>query len=472
MADFYAQFDKVERAAFHYGSNAVPLRTKPGEPFADQAHYRKFITACHRGFSIAQNTVLEMLIANAADSTLSDEEKERRELLLRKVIDGILYTMVRMQTWITRRIVLHDEPPALDFAAIAQAKKLVDEMNTQDRMTFAALADLTTFVHIGDAVQVDRKDGGSRLRFIEIKEGAVNELLTEQLQHYPVNTESLAQIKQDPAINPSHQRQAVRMMRQRIRMEQATEVLETDQGTDIKWNIPIRMNHEMINEVSYRRQFNDSCVSAIESGAAVFTVNYCLHFAATMNSIKQSRLAAQQGARLALLESMKKAVPALQEYYRKNAEPDGLQKKAFPLLDVIHSNLHAVPVTPFFCWNLDDRVVRAIVRDQIHICCCFDLPAMFFVMEKSGLRGVLSTRSEAMKVFGKFGKGAAPDFEGRIVKIIHPEKKTERFLLAGAYSRFVNNLHSPYSFFIKMKEHWSEVMDDMEPVSHEPPSPT
>jgi hypothetical protein len=171
-----------------------------------------------------------MLIANAADSTISDDERERRELLLRKVIDGILYTMVRMQTWITRRIVLHDKPPALHFAAIAQAKRLVDEMNAQDRMTFAVLSDLTTFVHIGDAVQVDRKDGGNRLRFIEFKEGAVNKLLTEQLQNSPAKTESLEQIKKDPAINPSHQRQAARMMRQRIRMVQTAEVLETDQG--------------------------------------------------------------------------------------------------------------------------------------------------------------------------------------------------------------------------------------------------
>ncbi|KAB2907055.1 MAG: hypothetical protein F9K30_24125 [Dechloromonas sp.] len=461
--DFYAQFDKVERAAFHYGSDAVPLRTKSGEPFTDQAHYRKFISACHRGFAIAQNTVLEMLIANAADLMVSEDERRRRELLLRKVIDGILYTMVRMQTWITRRIVLHDEAPALNFAAIAQAKKTVDEMNAKDRMTFAALSDLTTFVHIGDAVQVDRKDGGSRLRFIEIKEGAINELLTEQLENYPAKTKSLEQIKKDPAIKPSHQKQAARMMRQRIRMEQTAEVLETDQGTDIKWNIPIRMNHEMINEVSYRRQFSDSCVSAIESGAAVFTVNCCLHFAATTTSLKQHRFAAQQGAKLALFESIKMAEPSLQEYYRKNAEPDGLQKKAFPMLDVIHSNLHAVPVIPFFCWNLDARIMRAIVRDEIHICCCFDLPALLFVMGKAGLRGVLSTRSEAMKVFSKFGKGAAPDFDGRIVKIIHPEKKAERFLLSGAFSRFVNNLHSPYSFFLNMKEHWSEVMDDMEP---------
>ena len=115
----------------------------------------------------------------------------------------------------------------------------------------------------------------------------------------------------------------------------------------------------------------------------------------------------------------------------------------------------------------ENEPVGAIVRDELRICCCFDLPALLYVIQKAGLLGTLSTRGEAMKVFGQFGKNAAPDFDGRVVKIAHPEKAGEQWLLSGAYSRFINNLHSPYSYFLKSHEHWGELMEGDDQASAE-----
>jgi hypothetical protein len=75
---FYEKFERLERAAFHYGTDAKPLRSDLKKPFRDAKHQRDFLAACHRGFDIAQRTVVEMLLKNSSDSTIDEEEQERR----------------------------------------------------------------------------------------------------------------------------------------------------------------------------------------------------------------------------------------------------------------------------------------------------------------------------------------------------------------------------------------------------------
>jgi hypothetical protein len=41
----------------------------------------------------------------------------------------------------------------------------------------------------------------------------------------------------------------------------------------------------------------------------------------------------------------------------------------------------------------------------------------------------------------------------------HPEHDDDRLLLSGAFSRFVNNLHSSLSFLVGIRNHWAEVPD-------------
>ncbi|MBK9991879.1 MAG: hypothetical protein IPP19_14420 [Verrucomicrobia bacterium] len=459
MEDFYTQFDRVLRAAFHYGETSVPLRSDVKNPFTDITHLRKFTAACHRGFEKAQNSVLEMLKANAADLSLSGYERRRRELLLRKVIDGIIFMMLRAQTYVTRRISLHDAPPNLDFGVIDRAMVEVKRLNAEDRLTFAALADLSTFVHICDVVRINRRDGGHGLSFIELKEGRVNAIVAKHLEKYAATPEALDQIKVDAEIAPEHRKQAQRMQKQRIRFSQTAKVLRDDEGTDIKSNQPIRMNHQIINEVHYYKQFDEAARVALESGVSSITVNYCLHIGMASGGDLRDRIRrARRAAAYGFAETATKSEGGLKSFYKKIQDMGIEGGEAFRITNLIHSHLMCVPASPLFSWGVSKEAIDAIVRDELSIYCVLDLPAMMFAIERAGLIPELATGAEAEKA-ASFGMGP-PRFGGRALKIKHPELPGADILLGGAFSRFINNLHSPYHYFLTSKEHWAEMHQD------------
>jgi hypothetical protein len=457
MDDFYDQFDRVLRAGYHYGIQSVPLRSDFERPFTDVTHFKKFTAACHRGFEKAQRTVLEMLKANASNSSLSSYERRRRELLLRKVVDGIIFTMLRQQTYVTRRISLHDDPPDLDFGVIDKAMVVVDQLNAEDRLTFAALADLSTFVHICDVVRINRRDGGHGLSFIELKEGRVNTIVAKHLEKYAATPESLDKIKIDSEIAPEHRKQAQRMQKQRIRLSQTAKVLRDDEGIDIKSNRPIRMNHQVINEVHYYKVFEEAVTTALASEVSSFTVNYCLHIGMSSDADMRKRMhRARRAALHGLLETSLAAEGALKGHYQKMHDLGLPNEETFRLTNQIHSHLMCVPIMPLFNWGVSRNVIDAIVRDKLSIYCVVDLPAMMFLVEKAGLIPELSTRAEAERV-AAYKVGNLPRFGGRALKIRHPTLPGEQILLGGAFSRFVNSLDCPYHYFLSAKEHWAEV---------------
>lgn len=456
--EFFDQLMRIERAAFHYGSDARPLRSAPGRPFRDSKHPREFLRACHRGFSKAQKSGFELLVENAKDMSIHADERSRRELLVRKVIDGLLFTMVAMQTWITRRVSLHDTPPALDFAVIERALATAERLNSADRLKFAVVADLSTFVHVCDLVQAAPLESPS-LKFIELKGGRVNEVLTEQLNAYPPVPESLDALKEDPAVAPRHRKQAERMLRQRIRLEQTREIIATDRGVDIKTNRPMRMNHDLIHEESYRRPLIEACERSIKEGIAAFRVNHCLHFGVTTHgaTVAARKVHAIRAALYGFQESVKDASIELKSHYAAMGKLSAGEFQPFGLVDLVRSNLEAVPANSFFTWNLPASVLRPIVRNEMNIHCLFDLAAFFYVAEMTGLKATLSTRKEAEKVFAVHGRHGSPVLGGRLIKLTHPTQEGESLLLGGAVGRFINNIHSPMSFLAGVKSHWKEM---------------
>lgn len=86
-------------------------------------------------------------------------------------------------------------------------------------------------------------------------------------------------------------------------------------------------------------------------------------------------------------------------------------------------------------------------------------------VEVAGLQPRLASRKESEVAFAHFGRNGAPSFAGRVVKIAHPDHPGDRFLLSGAYARFINDLHSPINFLEGLRRHWITVLPDEEPSS-------
>ena len=181
-------------------------------------------------------------------------------------------------------------------------------------------------------------------------------MLTEKLSAYPPVPESLDALKKDPTVEPHYRKQAERMLRQRIRLEQTREILATDAGTDIKTNRPMRMNHDVIPEESYRRPLVEACDCAIKEGVSAFRVNYCLHFGVAVHgdTVAARKVHAIRAALYGLQESARDAPAGLQTHYEQMRELCAGEFQPFRLVDVIRSNLEAVPANSLFTWNLSE----------------------------------------------------------------------------------------------------------------------
>jgi len=110
----------------------------------------QFLRGCHRGWDKAQNTVFEQLCDITEDPLLSENQKDYRSLLLRKIIDSIVFTILRGQLHVVRRLALHDFPPGVNLEDTGEILSLVNKLNQESRMTFAVSADLTTPTTIFD----------------------------------------------------------------------------------------------------------------------------------------------------------------------------------------------------------------------------------------------------------------------------------------------------------------------------------
>src|SRR3989344_3010366 len=224
----------------------------------------KFTRCCHKGYDKAQRKIAEEIIK------LNKLKKiiyvlDNRILVLRRIIDTIAFTLFQGKTWIGRRFRLLDEMKEIDTKAILSNLKEAILLNEQDRLKFAVVCDLTTFIDVGDLLQIDFHRHPAKWRIIELKEGKVNKILEDFLK------------KEGPSISEeeskefldkiSHHaiKQAERMTRQKNRIKEIYNIVEKNEGIDISFKIPIRLNE---NEI-LSRHYDETLNKIIETTSVV-----------------------------------------------------------------------------------------------------------------------------------------------------------------------------------------------------------
>jgi len=306
MTDFSDNYRKIIDAAFSWGIKNVPLKIKDQVPaFENEGQKRKFISACHRGYEKAQNSIVKLIIENSYDNNISEKLKIHRELTLRKIIDALAFVLMRLEIYVARRLCYHDKPPKVNITILNDTLKYVEKLNKESRQSFALIADLTTFIHVTDIIRIDfRKTGSERVSFIELKTGKINEMLLSQLNNYEPTLESLELIKNDSLIDKKYLPQAERMLRQKIRLEQIQQILKTDEGMDIK-GYPIKLSKETSQIHTYDDLIDELCDEAMKNGSASGVVNNCLHIGIGFSDSQQK---AQENA---LMEPVPNSVESL-----------------------------------------------------------------------------------------------------------------------------------------------------------------
>ncbi len=444
MTDFLDNYKKIIDAAFSWGVNNVPIKVKDGIPsFEDEDHKRKFMSACHRGYEKAQSSIFKAIIENSNNGNISDDVKNYRELVLRKIIDALAFVIMRLEIYIARRLCYHDRPPKIDVNVLFETKKYIDRLNRESRQTFALMADLTTFIHITDIIRIDFRTRSPGVSFIELKTGKINEMLLSQIDKYKPTLESIDLIKDDPLIDIKYLPQAKRMLRQRIRLEQIQQVLKTDEGMDIK-GYPIKLSTETSQVDIYDDLIDKLCDEAMKSGGASGVNQYCLHIGiGYSHNAQKARDNALMGVKYSIYQLKKDNPEGLDEVKSellKFISPNELYKT----FDILKANLITIPCKPFTLWGIKNHHLLNLVDQKLIILVAFDIASFIWLGRSNGFDVGLSSRKEATEFAQKCGSKSVPRWGGRGIRIATEEGYM--IIGSGMITRFLCSLESPLQF--------------------------
>jgi len=431
------------------GAESVPLRGRtPETMFLNRTHQKRFIQACHRGYEKAQSRTLEVIRQIGSNPTISDGEKDHWQLLLRKIIDGIVTALFRGESHVLRRLIFHPKPPKVSLEVAKEALIRANALNAESRLTFALVADLTTVVHVCDIVRVDFRDQ-RKVSLIELKSGKVNEMLLAQLEAYTLTEDSINRIAASPLIvEPKHRLQAQRILRQKLRLLQIHEVLATDSGIDIQSKHPIRLSREEVQGSFYDKLMNDLLNEAREAGMAAGVVNYCVHIGVGFSERPRIALRrATDALRFAISTHLAKPPAGFADVF---AETKSLvaDHELFKTSELLSSNLVAMNVRTFTLWGIDIENLMSFVKGDLVVLSAFDVSAFMWLARRSGLNLRWSTRREAAEQAQKFGSINLPTWDNRALTWNVGEVKN--FVFSGLVSRLINDLSNPLPFLEHM----------------------
>ena len=448
MDDFLVEYERVLERALSYGATTVPL-TGFHDRGIDWKPPKKFIPACHRGWEKVQDRIIDLLQQISCDRSLDKEEKVYRQLLLRKIVDTMAYTMLGGKIYVMRRIAIHGGIPPIDLKVIKETQRTANRDNHESRLTFSLIADLTTFVHVCDLLKIDFREGHRRLSLIELKDGRINEMLLSQMERYVLEDESLDEIKDDKDIAPNHKKQAARILRQKIRLDQVHTILKDDRGTDPGTRTPIVVVGDTKGNMVEEENYGQFLAELIESskkekcGVSSGMINYCLHLGIGYSSDKN---VARRNAIYAASHSMKKQLknPVMEFTEMRNKLLTLVTEKDMVIAgNLFKVNLYSWPVIPFLLWPIPRQSLFDLVKRNLVIMFIFDLPGFFLLGKQLGVDLELSTRREADLAKKEIGIKNVVTFGSRMVTYT---VGSQSIALASLIQRFFTNLSRPAQF--------------------------
>src|SRR5260221_5160403 len=194
LPPFEPTLNQIFEIAMRNGFSDMEKRGYRFEDFEHNPSVRKvFIRACHYGYDLAQRKIAALVInmekeIGSLGQTLREQRRHRdqkakstlnliqtirnRQIVLRKLIDSILFAMVKEENWLFRRFTIDMEIHNIDPVVLDRTVRTAVDLNRDDRLKFNLVSDLSTVVQIGDLIEIDVTDkGGGKWRVVELKEG-------------------------------------------------------------------------------------------------------------------------------------------------------------------------------------------------------------------------------------------------------------------------------------------------------------
>jgi hypothetical protein len=378
-----------------------------------------------------------------------------RQLILRRILDTIVYSIIMPDEWIIRRLG-DDQIRRIDPKVLERTLQIVNSRNQDTRYNFSVVSDLTTAVHIGDIFEVVWPPGeNKKWRILELKEGKVNSLLSEFLgdKEAILNEEDRNSLKQ--MLGKHAVKQAERMLRQKDSLAQLEKVIETDRGIDYNTKKEIILTPDVAIVDDYEEDLAALIEDAALKGWASTTIDRCFHLVAMTEELYKDR------GRKALIPAFhffahldspsSYCKPLSKEEIRR--ELHAFSQKA-PIVDLVNLNMKAPRSRPMFIWmGIPQKRQLGLALGRIRLFAYFDIEAFLKCVTDSGIKvsGISGKEADKIKEFSP----AIPGFPNVYGFQVDLPSGNVHMLLNGFFSRAFLYLTKPSSLLMMIKR-WDE----------------
>ncbi|MGN7986055.1 hypothetical protein ACTJKC_01880 [Pedobacter sp. 22226] len=292
---FATKLIEISDFAFSFGMDSIPetQKNKPGEKWNTE-EMNFFMDKCREGFKSAQKLLIKEVLFYQQELRENKEsiiryrsahakEKIKEYTAVGKVIvrrlhnlshiaDGMVIQLLSEQVHVARRLNIGEKSnKQLEHSNLEHAIKISDQLN-EDPGTFALISDLTSYVQIGDLLVTDSKKG---LYITELKEGKTNERIREFIDLSLQNGMPCPGFQSD--FSEKERKQMQRTLRQDLRAQQATEIINTDRGTDPETGAEMKVNTPTIDPVYFDGLFLEMLEELKTGNWSYRLIDGCLH---------------------------------------------------------------------------------------------------------------------------------------------------------------------------------------------------
>jgi len=417
LTQFEAKVRQIADDLFTTGVKAVADNGPLNVVLQDKELSRKFYAACHDGYMTGQRQLVEQLLRVQSETSEAkarlkaarkarDKKGEARgklliaslafeEKVLRRLADALVWVLCGDRRWLVKRFYTGQEPPQLASSNYESALRAAEHIHESDPLSFALLADLISIIQVGDLLVITRDhEGGAKLGLAELKEGALNEIVGDFVDFFiRVGCIRAAYFFREQYGEHAAE-QAARMMRQAGRMAGVAQVVNTDKGTDMLTNKPIRLSADEIGYYDYDDELAELLEKASKDGSASVVIDGCLV--------------------LGVYDSRKVREPALAfchdvfHHFHPGEEcpdPEAMDESAlrealrprYPIHDVARSVTNAPLSKPIYLRRFKPDFIHDIAFGRLRVFACFDAEPFLRIGNEMGINIRWSTVKQAKR---------------------------------------------------------------------------
>lgn len=436
------------------GLTANALSSAPADPEPRTA----VRGACHQAFEETQQSVgetlaqleeqvrtLETQVRRFRQARVDATELERqvdtlknRQLVLRRLMDTILYHLLQMKPWVARRLMSQWQTQRLDPGVVRETLKVAAARNAENRERFALVADLTTIVNVCDLVELEMVGEVLETRLIELKGGAINLRLMEAMKD-PDKRRLGALLRElgEKGVN-----QAARILRQAERLHEVRNILHTDAGTDPLTGLELKLNPEELEIEGYRAALVELSERAHKNSWAMVTVDSSLRLV----GVTAEALGRDGDTTLshAVYHMGRPDRPCLlSDENRASTEMDAIVREP-SAVDLVSFTMAARWSRPVFLWELTPDSIMDLLFGRVRIFAQFNGEDFRRLVETAGLRAEWVSGREAaqlrrQRLSGRIQIPGAPPG----VNALRVTGRREHLYLSGFFWRAVGEMMRP-----------------------------